>query len=101
MFFAQPAGGAAYPQTTKPGRLRGTGPIIERAIAGKDTPDRKNSCYGLKGRVFVGDEMNGVTEENRIGIVKEGGKIACVSVEEISLRSYLLHAFLRVSEGFF
>src|SRR5437588_11465078 len=95
MRFAQPLHSSAYPETAEAEGAFDIGASVEGAITGKNPAWSKNSGYLPKCGAFISNEVDGVTEEHRIGIVDECGKIAGFSLEEIDLHPQPLQALLR------
>src|SRR5260370_18536728 len=94
MLLAQPLHGPAYPQTAKAQGALVVGTLVEGAIAGEHSAWSKNSGHLPKRCAFIGDEVDRVTEEHRIHIVDECGKIDCFSLEEIGFSPQHFEVFL-------
>src|SRR2546425_10020314 len=98
MRFPQPLHSSAYPETAKAEGAFDVGASVEGAITGKNPAWSKNSGHLPKRGAFISDEVDRVTEEHRIGIVDERGKIAGFSPQEIGLHPQHFDALLRAPE---
>src|SRR5260370_17707909 len=98
MLLAQPLHGPAYPQTAKAQGALVVGTLVEGAIAGEHSTWSKNSGHLPKRCAFISDEVDRVTEEHRIDIVDECGKIDGFSLEKICFFPQHLQLLLPLPE---
>src|SRR5260221_14429791 len=82
MLLAQPAEGAPRPEVIEALAAGGIGAIEEGAVAGEVAARTERACDLADDLVLVGDQVDGVAEEDGVHAGKGGGQVIDVALLE-------------------